>query len=112
MGAYWGIDTDPAKVNPTGALPCDPAKARALAHLGTRLSDLGEQASKQLINWGYAICDRSTRINYKGAMPQCPTNWPYPEARLGWRCGRNGTIWPAVRHWDRETLLSGDADRA
>ena len=42
FGAYWGIDTDPAKVVPAAALPCSAASVNQLAHLGTRLSDLGE----------------------------------------------------------------------
>jgi NTE family protein len=83
MGAYWGIDTDPRKVNPPDALPCDPATAHKLAQIGTRLSDLGEQPSKQLVNWGYVICDRSIRWNYKGPFAQANPAWPYREARLG-----------------------------
>jgi NTE family protein len=43
MGAYWGIDTDPAKVNAPGALPCDSAIVEKLAQVGIRLSDLGER---------------------------------------------------------------------
>jgi NTE family protein len=50
MGAYWGIDTDPAKVNAPRALPCESATVQKLAQIGTRLSDLGEQTSKQLVN--------------------------------------------------------------
>ena len=82
IGAYWGIDTDPVKLNPLNALPCNPDTVRALAHLATRLSDLGEQTSKELINWGYAICDRSVRSNYKGLSSQPPPTWPYDDARL------------------------------
>jgi NTE family protein len=80
MGAYWGIDTDPGKVAPAGALPCDPAMTHKLAQLPTRLSDLGDLISQQLVNWGYAVCDRSIRANYKGQLAQTPAAWPYPEA--------------------------------
>jgi NTE family protein len=83
MGAYWGIDTDPAKVKAPGALPCESATVHKLAQIGTRLSDLGEQTSKQLVNWGYAICDRSIRTNYKGQFAETNPVWPYQEARLG-----------------------------
>jgi NTE family protein len=83
MGAFWGIDTDPAKVDPPGAVPCDPAIVHRLANLATRLSDLGELVSKQLVNWGYAICDRSIRINYKGPLVQLNASLPYEEANLG-----------------------------
>jgi NTE family protein len=85
MGAYWGIDTDPHKVqppNPPPLLPCNPAVTSKLAELGTRLSDLGDPASKQVINWGYAVCDGSLRTNYTGPMHITPPTLPYPEAPL------------------------------
>jgi NTE family protein len=84
FGTYWGIDTDPAKVTPAGALPCTTAIARKLAGVATRLSDLGETQSKQLINWGYAICDRCIRVHYNVAEIQqkpAPT-WPYRDVAL------------------------------
>jgi NTE family protein len=83
MGAYWGIDTNPAKLNPPGALACNSATAHKLALVGTRLSDLGDQTSKQLINWGYTICDRSIRSNYKGTVVQSNPAWPYQDAPIG-----------------------------
>jgi NTE family protein len=85
LGTYWGIDTDPSKVAPQGALPTDPAIANKLAHLATRLSDLGSTESKQLINWGYAICDRCLRTFYNvPELQQKPApQWPYPNASLG-----------------------------
>jgi NTE family protein len=82
MGAYWGIDTDPARLNPPDALACNPDKVHALAHVATRLSDLGEQTSKQLINWGYAICDRSVRSNYPKPPRTPKPDWPYADAKL------------------------------
>ena len=84
FGTYWGIDTDPAKVSPTGALPCAEVTVNQLAHLGTRLSDLGETQSKQLINWGYAICDRCVRVHYNvPELQQKPApQWPYPQVPL------------------------------
>lgn len=85
LGTYWGIDTDPSKVSPTGALPCSTATAQQLASLPTRLSDLGETQSKQLINWGYAISDRCIRTHYDvAAIQQKPAPaWPYPDVPLG-----------------------------
>src|SRR5262249_1567434 len=83
MGAYWGIDTDPGRADPPGALPCNPAITHQLAHVGTRLSDLGDPTSHQLVNWGYAICDRSIRANYKGQLAQTAPAWPYPQAAVG-----------------------------
>jgi NTE family protein len=85
LGAYWGIDTDPAKVQPPAGpplLPCNPAVTHQLAHLATRLSDLGDPASKQVINWGYVVCDGSLRTNYVGPMHVTPPQLPYPEAPL------------------------------
>jgi NTE family protein len=82
MGAYWGIDTDANKLNPPDAFPYDPSANHKLAQVSTRLSDLGAQTSKQLVNWGYAICDRSIRFNYKGKISDSNPKWPYPEAAL------------------------------
>ena len=85
LGTYWGIDTDPAKIALADALPCSTATARTLAGFATRLSDLGESQSKQLINWGYVISDRCIRTHYNVAAIQgkpAPA-WPYPEAALG-----------------------------
>ena len=83
MGAYWGIDTDPGKVNPADALPCDPKVTHELAHVSTRLSDAGEKVAKQLVNWGYAICDRSVRTNYTGKLSPPKPKMPFPDAPLG-----------------------------
>ena len=82
LGAYWGIDTDPRKVNPSNAVPCDFNVTHKLALVGTGLGDLGETISKQIINWGYAVCDRSLRANYTGHMATVLPQLPYPEAPL------------------------------
>jgi NTE family protein len=84
LGAYWGIDTDADRAAPPGALPCDGPLTDRLARTSTRLADLGETVSKQLVNWGYAICDRCVRTHYRGsdALAAAPPAWPYPEARL------------------------------
>lgn len=82
MGAYWGIDTDPRKAEPAGAIPCNPDVTHKLAQLGTRLSDLGDTNSKLVINWGYAICDRSLRANYSGPLHNAPPSLPFPAAPL------------------------------
>ncbi len=64
------------------ALSCDIDVTRKLALVGTRLSDLGEAISKQIVNWGYAVCDRSLRANYAGQMTAVLPNLPYPDAPL------------------------------
>lgn len=84
LGAYWGIDTDTAKVAPPHALDCDVRLANELARTSTRLADLGEKRSRQLINWGYAISDRCIRTHCRGLEfhDAKPPTWPYPEAAL------------------------------
>jgi hypothetical protein len=79
-----GINTVAAKVAPAGALPCSAPTGNHLAHVATRLSDLGETESKQLINWGYAICVRCVRVHYNVAeIQQKPgPKWPYPQVPL------------------------------
>ena len=84
LGAYWGIDTDPANVAPAGALPCGPATVTGLANLASSMSDLGDTPSRQLVNWGYAICDRCVRVHYDAILQQSPApKWPCPEQPLG-----------------------------
>jgi NTE family protein len=82
MGAYWGIDTDPRKVDPPNALACDPDLVHGLTRVGTRLSDLGDNLSKQIINWGYAVTDRSIRKNYTGPLNASAAQLPFPEAKI------------------------------
>jgi NTE family protein len=84
FGAYWGIDTEPGKASPPGALTCTPALTHALARVSTRLADPGELVAKQLVNWGYAITDRCVRQHYQGPVPPAAVlaAWPYREAPL------------------------------
>jgi NTE family protein len=84
LGAYWGIDTDADKAAPPDALPCDGPLTDRLARTSTRLADLGDTVSKQLVNWGYLIRDRCVRTHYRGsdALVAARPGWPYAEARL------------------------------
>ncbi|GJE01644.1 patatin-like phospholipase family protein [Methylobacterium isbiliense] len=85
LGAYWGIDTRPPPASGPGDLPCDPVRVKALAAIPTRLADLGETASKSLVNWGYLICDRCVRKHLKGqelAEDEVP-RWPFEDTPLG-----------------------------
>lgn len=82
FGAYWGIDTDPSKLVPEGALPCSLVAANSLASLPTRLRDLGDDVSEKLVNWGYVICDRSVRANYTGPLRPVAPAWPFPKRAL------------------------------
>ena len=81
-GAYWGIDTDPEKVSPAGALPCNRDVVKALALISTRLSNPGDQNAERLINWGYAIADRCVRTHYKGKINPASPKLPFPKAAL------------------------------
>jgi NTE family protein len=83
LGTYWGIDTHP-QATLADAIPCSPAMIDKLAAVPTRLTDLGLQTSKQLINWGYAICDYCVRQHYPAAAAagSTPPKLPYPEASL------------------------------
>jgi NTE family protein len=47
-----------------------------------RLSDLGDNLSKQIINWGYAVTDRSIRKNYTGPLNASAAQLPFPEAKI------------------------------
>lgn len=82
FGAYWGIDTDPSKLVPGDALPCSMAAASSLAAVPTRLSNLGDEVSEKLVNWGYAICDRSIRANYTGLLRPVAPVWPFSKRPL------------------------------
>lgn len=82
-GAYWGIDTDPAKVSVPDALPCNQKVVDALALTRTRLTDPGDQIAKRLINWGYAISDRCVRTHYKGKLNSDGPKLPFAEEPLG-----------------------------
>jgi NTE family protein len=83
-GAYWGIDTDANHGGPAGALHCSAEITKPLARVPTRLRDLGSETGMRLVNWGYAICDRSIRKHFAGAeefRAQKPA-WPFPQASL------------------------------
>ncbi|NLR98132.1 patatin-like phospholipase family protein [Rhizobium sp. P38BS-XIX] len=82
FGAYWGIDTDPSKLVPNDALPCSVDAASSLSAVPTRLTNLGDDVSEKLVNWGYAICDRSVRANYTGTISPVAPVWLFPGRAL------------------------------
>jgi hypothetical protein len=51
MGAYWGIDTDPAKVNAPGALPCDSATVHK-----------GYTTRQMILDGGYELASLASRF--------------------------------------------------
>jgi NTE family protein len=83
LGTYWGIDTHPQRTL-ADMIPCSSTVIDRLAAAPTRLTDLGLVTSKQLINWGYAVCDYCVRKYYAAgtATGTSPPKLPYPEAPL------------------------------
>ena len=45
----------------------------------TRLSNLGDDVSNELVSWGYAMCDLSVRAKYKGPVLRSVPAWPFPK---------------------------------
>jgi NTE family protein len=81
-GAYWGIMTEIADYGVTDSLPCPPQVTAQLAAMRTRLNHFSDTEQKQLINWGYAVCDAAIR-RWMGVPNDPPAAWPYPEFALG-----------------------------
>ena len=76
-GVYWGIGTDPDKYRGAGGLQCPRDRVQALAKVKTRLTDFGDDVRNALINWGYAVCDKTVRAwHLPDATP--PIDWPRP----------------------------------
>lgn len=81
-GTYWGIRTDVGDYRLPTALPCPFESTRVLADTKTRLTRLPELRRRQLINWGYAVCDAAMRTHVERAAER-PEGFPYPEAGVG-----------------------------
>ena len=48
-----------------------------LARVKTALRDYGDETRAELVNWGYAVCDKALRRWYLPQAP-APTRWPMP----------------------------------
>jgi NTE family protein len=81
-GTYWGIRTDIAAYDVTGALPCPVGQTTALAETATRLKELPAVTQERLINWGYAVCDAGMRKHVATAAAP-PAAFPYPGSAVG-----------------------------
>jgi NTE family protein len=77
QGAYWSIATNPQLYAEQGGLECSPEMAAKLAAVPTRLKDFGDPVRNALVNWGYAICDKSVRRWYRKDLPAASA-WPQP----------------------------------
>jgi NTE family protein len=78
-GTYWGIRSDVTDY-PHAAIPAAQARVDAIAATRTRLWPLPEQRRKELVNWGYAICDTALRSHLDPSLT--PPTLPYPEESL------------------------------
>jgi NTE family protein len=77
-GAYWGIRTNIADYQLEEALLCPYDRTLSLAETPTRLKRLDNNLQKQLINWGYAVCDAALRKHVDISLKQ--GKFPYPDA--------------------------------
>jgi NTE family protein len=81
-GSYWGIRTNIKDYNVSDALQCDISKTTLLANTATRLKALDERLQKELINWGYAVCDAALRRHVDPHLPP-PTGFPFSDVGVG-----------------------------
>jgi len=71
-GTYWGIRTDIKNYSLSDALPCPFEKTIQLAEIPTRLKRLEPEQVKDLINWGYAVCDAAMRAHMNLGVVSTP----------------------------------------
>jgi NTE family protein len=80
-GAFWAISSDPDLYTCPNAIPCDPKHAAELAAVPTDMDQKSTELQERLINWGYAITDRSIRRHlHTTATP--PPGLPYPASGI------------------------------
>jgi NTE family protein len=76
-GAYWGIRSHVADYGLADPLGFPAAEGQRLAALPTRLAKLDDDDQRQLINWGYVICDTALR-RWVVPAPARPAQLPFP----------------------------------
>lgn len=81
-GTYWGIRSHVADYELADTLNCPPEKTMRLANVPTRLKRLDSTVQKQLVNWGFAICDTAMRKHVDPSIP-APEAFAYPEVGVG-----------------------------
>jgi NTE family protein len=79
---YWGIRSHIADYELEDALDCLPEKTEKLADVPTRLKRLSPTVQKQLINWGFAVCDAAMRKHVNSSLA-VPRAFPYADAGVG-----------------------------
>ncbi|HTR87279.1 MAG TPA: patatin-like phospholipase family protein [Reyranella sp.] len=75
QGTYWSIATNPEIYADMGGLDCPMTATQQLAAVPTRLKDFGDPVRNALVNWGYALCDKSIRRWYRPGLPAA-SSWP------------------------------------
>jgi NTE family protein len=81
-GAYWGIRSHIADYELEDALDCPPEKTIKLADVPTRLKRMSPTVQKQLVNWGFAVCDTAMRKHVDSSLA-VPRAFPYADAGVG-----------------------------
>jgi len=82
-GTYWGIRTNIADYKLADALPAPHARTIELAKIATRLNRLPTAQRRQLVNWGYAVCDAAMRSSVLDEPALPPEAFPFPDAGVG-----------------------------
>lgn len=82
IGAYWGIGTDIRNYNLSSALNAPIEHTTSLRDEPTRLKRLHGTTRRQLVNWGYAVCDAAIRKHVWPDVPK-PPGLPFQEAGVG-----------------------------
>jgi NTE family protein len=85
FGTYWSMRIDIKEYHVPGVLCCPFKETFRLANEPTRLASLDGHKQKQLVNWGYAVCDAAVRLAASQGKLQLerklepPGGFPYPE---------------------------------
>lgn len=81
FGTYWGIGSWVASYELDDPIEIDQAVADDIAAIPTRLGKLTDKQQKQLINWGYVICDTAIR-KWVLTDAEKPDRLPFPDTTL------------------------------
>jgi NTE family protein len=84
-GTYWGIQTNLADYGlKDDTLKCPHEATDKIARIETRLTALSDTDQKQIINWGYAVCDAAVRKYVPGYDSKpAAKGFVYPEVGVG-----------------------------
>jgi NTE family protein len=81
FGSYWGIGSWVSSYELNDPIEVDQAVADNIAAIPTRLAKISEKQQKQLINWGYVICDTALR-KWVLTDDEKPNRLPFPDFPL------------------------------